>query len=103
MLAQAGGKRILVMGDMGELGGDAAELHAEIGAEARRAGIEKFYALGELSVNAVREFGSGAQHFEGMEELQEALEKELDANTTVLVKGSRFMKMERVVEHLTVH
>ena len=103
VLAQAGGKRILVMGDMGELGGDAAELHAEIGAEARRAGIEKFYALGELSVNAVREFGSGAQHFEGMEELQEALEKELDANTTVLVKGSRFMKMERVVEHLTVH
>jgi UDP-N-acetylmuramoyl-tripeptide--D-alanyl-D-alanine ligase len=103
VLAQAAGKRILVLGDMGELGDDAAALHAEIGGEARRAGIEKLYALGALSGNAVREFGSGAQHFERIEDLQAALEKELDANTTVLVKGSRFMKMERVVEHFTVH
>lgn len=103
VLAQAGGKRILVMGDMGELGGDAATFHGEIGAEARRAGIEKLYALGTLSGNAAREFGSGAQHFERIEDLQDALEKELGANTTVLVKGSRFMKMERVVEHFTVH
>ncbi|HEX5338881.1 MAG TPA: UDP-N-acetylmuramoyl-tripeptide--D-alanyl-D-alanine ligase [Gallionella sp.] len=96
---QPGGKRVMVMGDMGELGDDAPALHAEIGSEARRAGIEKFYALGELSINAVREFGSGAQHFERIEDLQSALEKELDANTTVLVKGSRFMKMERVVQY----
>ncbi len=99
VLAQAVGKRILVMGDMGELGDDAAKLHAEIGGEARRAGIEKMYALGTLSGNAVREFGSGARHFERIEDLQDALEKELDANTTVLVKGSRFMKMERVVSY----
>jgi UDP-N-acetylmuramoyl-tripeptide--D-alanyl-D-alanine ligase len=98
VLAQTAGKRILVMGDMGELGEDAAIFHAEIGGEARRAGIEKLYALGTLSGNAVREFGSGAQHFESIEDLQTALEKELDANTTVLVKGSRFMKMERVVQ-----
>lgn len=97
VLAQAAGKRILVLGDMGELGGDAPRFHAEIGGEARRAGIERLYALGTLSGNAVREFGSGAQHFERIEDLQAALEKELDANTTVLVKGSRFMKMERVV------
>lgn len=97
VLAQAAGKRILVLGDMGELGDDAARFHAEIGGEARRAGIERLYALGTLSGNAVREFGSGAQHFERIEDLQAALEKELDANTTVLVKGSRFMKMERVV------
>ena len=103
VLAQAPGKHILVLGDMGELGGEAANLHAEIGAEARRAGIEKLYALGELSMNAVREFGSGAQHFAQIEDLQDALENELDANTTVLVKGSRFMKMERVVEHFTPH
>jgi len=103
VLAQAGGKRILVMGDMGELGGEAAAFHAGIGAEARRAGIEKLYALGTLSGNAAREFGSGAQHFLRIEDLQDALEMELDANTTVLVKGSRFMKMERVVEHFTVH
>lgn len=100
VLAQAGGKHILVLGDMGELGGDAATFHAEIGAEARRAGIEKMYALGTLSSNAVREFGSGARHFENIEDLQDALEKDLDTNTTVLVKGSRFMKMERVVKYL---
>ncbi len=64
VLAQATGKRILVLGDMGELGGEAAALHAEIGAEARRAGIERLYALGDLSVNTVREFGSGARHFD---------------------------------------
>ncbi len=101
VLAQATGKRILVLGDMGELGGDAAVFHAEIGSEARRAGIEKLYALGDLSRYAVREFGSGAQHFGRIEDLQQALEKELDANTMVLVKGSRFMKMERVVQFCT--
>ncbi|MBI1887471.1 MAG: UDP-N-acetylmuramoyl-tripeptide--D-alanyl-D-alanine ligase [Nitrosomonadales bacterium] len=98
VLAQVGGKRVLVLGDMGELGENAAAFHAGIGSEARRAGIEKLYALGELSRNAVDAFGSGAQHFERIEDLQKALEGELDAGTTVLVKGSRFMKMERVVE-----
>lgn len=98
VLAQAEGKHILVLGDMGELGEDAATFHAQIGSEARRAGIEKLYALGTLSSNAVREFGSGARHFERIEELLPVLEQELDAKTTVLVKGSRFMKMERVVQ-----
>ncbi len=102
VLAQAGGKRVLVVGDMGELGDNAAAFHAEIGSEARRAGIEKLYALGALSSNAVREFGSGAQHFERIEDLLNALEKELAAGTTVLVKGSRFMKMERVVEFCAI-
>ena len=97
VLAQADGRRVLVLGDMGELGDDAAAMHGEIGSEARRAGIEKVYALGALSVNAVQAFGSGARHFERIEDLHDALEQELDANTTVLVKGSRFMKMERVV------
>ena len=102
VLAQVGvenpsSKRVLVMGDMGELGDNAAVLHAEIGTEARYAGIRKLYALGALSSNAVRAFGCGAQHFERIEDLLEALEGELDEDTTVLVKGSRFMKMERVV------
>ena len=104
VLAQVSGKHILVLGDMGELGEEAATFHAQIGSEARRAGIEKLYGLGVLSGNAVREFGSGARHFEHIEELLPALEKELDAQTTVLVKGSRFMKMERVVQFCcTVH
>jgi len=100
VLAQAGGKRVLVVGDMGELGGDAADFHAAIGREAQQAGIEKLFALGVLSSNAVRGFGKGAQHFGQIEDLQSALEKELGENTTVLVKGSRFMKMERVVNYL---
>ena len=101
VLAHAGGKRILVLGDMGELGADAVRLHGEIGAEARRMGIQKLMALGELSVHAVDEFGTGARHFERIEDLLSRLEKELDADTTVLVKGSRFMRMERVVQYFT--
>ena len=75
VLAQVSGKHILVLGDMGELGEDAATFHAQIGSEARRAGIEKLYGLGILSGNAVREFGSGARHFEHIEELLPALKK----------------------------
>jgi UDP-N-acetylmuramoyl-tripeptide--D-alanyl-D-alanine ligase len=98
VLAQAPGKRIFVLGDMGELGENAAQFHREIGIAARELGIESLFALGELSALAVGEFGVGARHFAGLEDLQGELEKELDAQTTVLVKGSRFMKMERVVQ-----
>ncbi len=100
VLAQTEGKRLLVLGDMGELGENAADFHAEIGRAACQAGIEQLYALGDLSRNAVQAFGSNAHHFASVEALQAALEKQLDAGTTVLVKGSRFMKMERVVKYL---
>ena len=99
VLAQVSGKRVLVLGDMGELGEQAVMLHTEIGNEARKAGIEKLYTLGKLSGNAAKAFGSG-RHFDCIEDLQFALEKELDRNSVVLVKGSRFMKMERVVQFL---
>ncbi len=100
VLTQAAGKKILVMGDMGELGVEAARLHAEMGAEAKALGVNKLLALGELSSYAVKEFGSGAQHFQSIEDLLETLKPELDKDSTVLVKGSRFMKMERVVKEL---
>ncbi len=100
VLAQLGGKRVLVLGDMGELGADATALHAEIGREARLAGIDRLYALGPLSKSAAAEFGSGSHHFDRIEDLQQRLEQELNASTAVLVKGSRFMKMERVVKYL---
>jgi len=103
VLAQASGKRIFVLGDMGELGADAAQFHREIGIAARELGIERLFALGELSAGAVREFGAAAQHFAEIEELYAVLDKELDAQTTVLVKGSRFMKMERVVQFCAIH
>ena len=102
VLAQAqGNKKILVLGDMGELGADAPHFHAEIGAVARGLGIHKLLALGDLSSYAVDEFGVGATHFKRIEDLLACLEQHLDAESTVLVKGSRFMKMERVVQHCT--
>jgi UDP-N-acetylmuramoyl-tripeptide--D-alanyl-D-alanine ligase len=97
VLAHTAGKRIFVLGDMGELGDDAVQFHHDIGIAARASGIEKLFALGDMSAAAVQEFGAGAQHFSSVENLCAALEKELDAHTTVLVKGSRFMKMERVI------
>ena len=101
VLAQAQGRRIFVLGDMGELGEDAAQFHREIGVAARELGIEHLMAVGELSAGAVHEFGRSAQHFANIEALFAVLDKEMDAQTTVLVKGSRFMKMERVVAHCT--
>ncbi|OYY45760.1 MAG: UDP-N-acetylmuramoyl-tripeptide--D-alanyl-D-alanine ligase [Gallionellales bacterium 35-53-114] len=100
VLTQARGKKMLVLGDMGELGIEASKMHAEMGAAARKLGVNQLYALGELSSYAVKEFGAGARHFLSAEELLEALKKELAADCTVLVKGSRFMKMERVVKEL---
>lgn len=98
VLAQAQGARILVLGDMGELGADGAKLHGEVGLFAKQAGIAQLYALGELSQYAVHEFGDGAQHFARVEDLLVALKAQLEENTTILVKGSRFMKMENVVQ-----
>ena len=99
VLAQTKGKRIFVLGDMGELGVDAAQFHKDIGKAARGLGIEQVYALGDMSVGVVEEFGVGAQHYQDLDTLCAALDKEMDAHTTVLIKGSRFMKMERVVAH----
>ena len=98
ILAARPEKKLLVLGDMGELGDDAASMHAEIGAYAREAGVAALFALGELSLNAVREFGADGRHFTAMEALTSALLPELDRNCAVLVKGSRFMRMERAVE-----
>jgi UDP-N-acetylmuramoyl-tripeptide--D-alanyl-D-alanine ligase len=98
VLAAQPGKRILVLGDMGELGADAAGLHREIGETAKRSGLDRLLCLGELTVNTVQAFGAGAMHFERIEELLAETEQALGPDVTVLVKGSRFMQMERVVK-----
>lgn len=103
VLANIPGRKILVLGDMGELGEDAAAMHAETGRAARAAGVDRLLALGELSAAAVETFGAGAMHFERIEELLAELENRLDAGVTVLVKGSRFMQMERVVKSFEVN
>jgi UDP-N-acetylmuramoyl-tripeptide--D-alanyl-D-alanine ligase len=92
------GKRLLVLGDMGELGAAAEQLHAEAGTQARRAGVDQLFTLGTLSQAAARSFGSRARHFQDVDALCAALDQVLTADTTVLVKGSRFMRMERVVQ-----
>jgi len=101
VLAVQTGKKIMVMGDMGELGDDAAAMHAEIGSYARQAGVEALLVLGELTREAAAAFGAGAQHFESPEALAEDLQLRMQSGMTVLVKGSRFMRMERVVNLIT--
>lgn len=86
----------LVLGDMGEVGEHGAEFHREVGAYARAKGVSRLLALGEATAHAVQAFGEGGRHFDTVDELVSGLKGE-----TVLVKGSRFMKMERVVAALT--
>ena len=100
VLANQTGEKILVLGDMGELGADAARLHREIGQYAKAKGLKQLYCLGELSLEMVQGFGVGARHFDDAAALAEAIKPQLSAQVTVLVKGSRFMKMERVVDLL---
>lgn len=98
--ASLGGRAWLALGDMGELGPGGAQLHAESGAQARALGIEKLFALGDLSAAAVSAFGPGARHFADLEALLDVLRVELASGVTLLVKGSRAMRMERVVQAL---
>ncbi|MBU1689358.1 MAG: UDP-N-acetylmuramoyl-tripeptide--D-alanyl-D-alanine ligase [Gammaproteobacteria bacterium] len=98
VLAGMPGKRMLVLGDMGELGENARELHAEIGAAAKAAGIDLLFTLGDLSAAASQSFGEGGRNFEYIEDLLHEIENRLASDVTVLVKGSRFMQMERVVK-----
>ncbi|MCX7175641.1 MAG: UDP-N-acetylmuramoyl-tripeptide--D-alanyl-D-alanine ligase [Proteobacteria bacterium] len=98
VLASLPGKKILVFGDMGEVGEQAGQFHDEIGGYAKSMGVDRMLALGEHAAAAARNFDGGAEHFKNVGALVDALLPLLDADTTVLVKGSRFMKMERVVE-----
>ncbi len=100
VLAATIGKKLLVLGDMGEIGEASNQYHDEIGGYAKSQGVDQLFALGEACKQAVRNFGDGARHFCTVEKLIAAVDKELGPETTVLVKGSRFMKMERVADAL---
>ena len=88
------------LGDMGELGLSAERLHAETGAKLRAAGIGRLYGLGPMSRHTVEAFGPDARWFPDVDALVRALRAELTPEVTLLVKGSRSMRMERVVEAL---
>lgn len=100
VLAELPGPRLMVMGDMGEVGNQGPQFHDEAGRHARALGIEKLFTLGEQSKHAAAGFG-GAQIFGDMDELAAAVLAELPHTGSLLVKGSRFMKMERVVQTIT--
>ncbi|MDX2463351.1 MAG: UDP-N-acetylmuramoyl-tripeptide--D-alanyl-D-alanine ligase [Porticoccus sp.] len=93
------GRRILVLGDMGELGDDETHLHADVGRYAADKGVDFLLAVGPLCLNAVQEFGANGKHFDSKEQLSEYLvgEVRMQSDAVVLVKGSRFMAMEDVV------
>ncbi len=101
VLAAVGGDTLLVLGDMGEVGDQGPDFHLEVGRYAAERGISALYALGEQTAHTVAGFGSGARHFATIEELIKAARSASVRGTTLLVKGSRFMRMERVVTALT--
>ena len=94
------GRHWLVLGDMAELGGDAELLHAHTGWVIREAGVENLLATGPLSRKAVDSFGQNGAWFKSMDDLIEVLLESISEGDTVLVKGSRSMGMERVVNAL---
>ena len=100
VLAALPGPRLLVLGDMGEVGTQGPQFHAEAGAYAKALGIESLLTLGELSATTSSHFGAG-RHMQGIDALNAAVLGALPQHNSILVKGSRFMKMERVVEAIT--
>jgi UDP-N-acetylmuramoyl-tripeptide--D-alanyl-D-alanine ligase len=97
VLAALPGPRLLVLGDMGEVGAQGPQFHAEAGQHAQACGIEHLFALGAQCAHAAAAF-AGARHFDNMAQLQAAVREALPTVGSVLVKGSRFMKMEQVLE-----
>ncbi len=101
VLAGCPGRHWLVLGDMAELGDEAHAYHRQVAELARAHGVERLLTVGELSRLTTVSFGEGARHHESTDALVAALEESLEPHTTVLVKGSRSMGMERVVAALT--
>ena len=94
------GAHWLVLGDMGELGAAAEDLHREAGEMARESGVARLYGVGPLTAAAVEAFGVGAHHFTDADALTAVLRSAVHAGVSVLVKGSRAMQMDRVVRGL---
>ena len=97
ILAQSSQPRLLVLGDMGEVGTQGAAFHAEVGRYAQASGIEHLITLGELSRDTAKVF-LNAKHCQSIDEVYAQVQARLPMVNTVLVKGSRFMRMERVVQ-----
>jgi len=99
LLASMHAPSLLLLGDMGEVGDRGPAFHAEVGAYAKERGIDHLWCVGAQSTAAARAFGPSARHFVDVPALI-AARQDLPAAASVLVKGSRFMQMERVVHAL---
>lgn len=100
VLAAVPGRRWLVIGDMAELGEHATTSHVEAGRQARAGGVERLFAVGQLTMLSVEAFGAGAQWFADSDALARTLQQELTADVRLLIKGSRVNRLERVVDAL---
>jgi UDP-N-acetylmuramoyl-tripeptide--D-alanyl-D-alanine ligase len=100
VLAQLEGRRWLVFADMAELGDYATESHRQVGVWAKAAGIERLYATGTLAQLSVESFGAGASWFPDTTALAAAVAADASSEVRMLVKGSRFNRLERVVAAL---
>ncbi|MCK4864993.1 MAG: UDP-N-acetylmuramoyl-tripeptide--D-alanyl-D-alanine ligase [Gammaproteobacteria bacterium] len=96
------GKRFLALGDMGELGDNADNLHIEAGSYAKESGVDSLYSFGKLAAKAAKEFGGNGFCYDKHEDMINALRGELSEEVTLLVKGSRSMHMEHIVNALTM-
>jgi UDP-N-acetylmuramoyl-tripeptide--D-alanyl-D-alanine ligase len=96
-VAKLDGESWMVLGDMGELGDDASELHGQVGLALHDKGIDRLFAVGELSKSTVAAFGEHGEWFKDIADLTNKVTKDLTSNVNVLVKGSRAARMERVV------
>ncbi|MBO67187.1 MAG: UDP-N-acetylmuramoyl-tripeptide--D-alanyl-D-alanine ligase [Acidiferrobacteraceae bacterium] len=101
VLSQMSGDRILVIGDMAELGSESESSHRAIGVYARKRGIDRLLSTGSHASLAGEEFGAGSCHYENIDKLSDAVIDLLAPGVNVLVKGSRSAGMERVVEAIT--
>ena len=96
------GEHWLVLGDFGELGEETKTIHSNLGQQAKAAGITRLFTVGQDSELASSAYGQGAQHFNDIAELQKQLEATLAEEVTCLIKGSRFMNLDKLADGLAM-
>ena len=94
------GTRWLVLGDFGELGPDSLEIHQQMGRDAKSADVHRLFTVGKQSAEAAAQFGDAAEHFADRDSLQNYLQQNLQAGVTCLIKGSRFMQLDKLADAL---
>jgi len=96
------GLNYLVLGDFGELGDDAKQVHIDMGIDAKNAGVDRLWTVGSLSQFTAQAFGEHAEHFNAAADLKESLVTALSTDATCLIKGSRFMQLDKLADELAI-